>query len=56
MLLRGRRFNEVLDGATFGSACAASFAAAEAIVVGAGVLGGGVRPVRRGAALDRARC
>ena len=48
-LLRHRRFNEVLDGATFGSACAASFAAAQAIVVGADVLGGGVRPV--GAAL-----
>jgi len=49
VLLRVRRFDEVLDGATFGSACAATFAAAEAIVAGAGVLGGGVRPV--GAAL-----
>jgi ribosomal protein L32 len=45
VLLRYRRFNEVLDGATFGSACAAAFAAAQAIVVGAGVLGGGVRPI-----------
>jgi len=49
VLLARRRFNEVLDGATFGSACAATFAAAEAIVAATGVLGGGVRPV--GAAL-----
>lgn len=44
VLLRYRRFNETLDGATFGAATAATFAAAEAIVVGVGVLGGGVRP------------
>lgn len=45
VLLRHRRFNEVLDGATFGSACAATFAAAQAVVVGAGVLGAGIRPL-----------
>ena len=49
VLLARRRFNEVLDGATFGSATAATFAAAQAVVVGAGVLGDGLRPV--GAAL-----
>jgi ribosomal protein L32 len=49
VLLALRRFNEVLDGATFGSATAATFAAAQAVVVGAGVLGDGLRPV--GAAL-----
>ncbi len=44
VLLPYRRFNDTLDGATFGGGCAATFAAAEAIVVGAGVLGGGLRP------------
>jgi hypothetical protein len=44
VLLRYRRFNETLDGATFGTATAATFAAAQAVVVGAGVLGGGLRP------------
>jgi len=43
-LLREKRFNEVLDGATFGSATAAAFAAAQVIVVGVDVLGGGLRP------------
>lgn len=44
VLLPYRRFNDTLDGATFGSASAATFAAAEVIVVGAGVLTGGLRP------------
>lgn len=44
VLLRYRRFNETLDGAAFGAATAATFAAAEAVVVGVGVLGGGLRP------------
>ena len=44
VLLGRRRFNDVLDGASFGAATAASFSAAQAIVVGAGVLAGGLRP------------
>jgi hypothetical protein len=44
VLLRYRRFNEILDGTTFGAACAAAFAAAQAVVVGVDVLGGGLRP------------
>ncbi len=44
VLLRYRRFNETLDGATFGAATASAFAAAQAVVVGVGVLGGGLRP------------
>jgi ribosomal protein L32 len=44
VLLRYRRFNETLDGTTFGAATAATFAAAQAVVVGVGVLGGGLRP------------
>ena len=48
-LLRDARFNETLDGATFGSITAATFAAAEAVVVGTAVLSGGLRPA--GAAL-----
>jgi ribosomal protein L32 len=44
MLFRDRRFNETLDGAAFGACAAAMFAAAEAVVVGVGVLGGGLRP------------
>ncbi len=44
VLLRHEQFNDALDGATFGSITAATFAAAEAVVVGAGVLGGGLRP------------
>ncbi len=43
-LLREKRFNDTLDGAGFGALTAAAFAAAEAIVVGGGVLGGGLRP------------
>jgi RsiW-degrading membrane proteinase PrsW (M82 family) len=49
VLLGNERFNDALDGATFGSITAATFAAAEAVVVGARVLSGGVRPA--GAAL-----
>jgi hypothetical protein len=44
VLLPYRRFNDALDGATLGSASAATFAAAEAIVVGIGTLTGGLRP------------
>ena len=44
VLLPYRRFNDALDGATFAAASAAAFAAAQAIVVGAGTLAGGVRP------------
>ncbi len=44
VLLRYRLFNETLDGAGFGAATAAMFAAAEAVVVGVDVLSGGVRP------------
>jgi ribosomal protein L32 len=49
LLLRDRTLDDALDGAGFGAACAATFTAAEAVVVGAGVLGGGLRP--QGAAL-----
>lgn len=44
VLLARRGFNDVLDGASFGAATAAAFSAAQAIVVGAGVLAGGLRP------------
>jgi ribosomal protein L32 len=44
LLLRRRRFDEVLDGVTFAGASAASFAAAQAVVVGADVVGGALRP------------
>ncbi len=44
MLLRDRRFNEALDGASFGASTAAMFAAAQAVVVGVGILAGGLRP------------
>jgi ribosomal protein L32 len=44
VLLGYRRHDETLDGATFGAATAATFSAAEAIVVGVDVLKGGVRP------------
>ena len=56
VLLPYRRFNDTLDGATFGSASAATFAAAEVIVVGAGVLSGGLRPARRGGCRGRSDC
>ena len=45
LLLRVRKYDNALDGASFGSACAATFAAAEAVVVGVGVLSGGLRPI-----------
>jgi ribosomal protein L32 len=44
VLLRYRRFNGTLDGASFGAATAATFAAAQAIVVGADLLSAGLRP------------
>jgi hypothetical protein len=44
VLLRFRRFNEALDGAAFGAATAATFSAAQAVVVGVEILGAGVRP------------
>jgi hypothetical protein len=44
VLLRDRHFNETLDGAGFGAAAAATFAAGQAVVVGVDVLGGGLRP------------
>jgi RsiW-degrading membrane proteinase PrsW (M82 family) len=44
-MLPYRRFNDVLDGATFGAVSAAAFAGAEAVVYGVDVLGGGLRPV-----------
>jgi hypothetical protein len=44
VLLRRRRFAEVLDGTTFAASSAATLAAAEAVVVGVGVLSGGLRP------------
>jgi ribosomal protein L32 len=45
LVLLGRaRFDEALDGASFAASTAATFAAAEAVVVGVGVLGGGLRP------------
>ena len=44
LLLRFRRFDEVLDGATFGAVAGASFAGAEAITYGVDLLGQGLRP------------
>jgi hypothetical protein len=44
VLLRYRRFNDVLDGVTFGAATAAAFVGAEAVTYSVSVLGGGVRP------------
>ena len=44
MLLRYRRFNDVLDGATFGVASAAGFAGAYTVIVSAGLLSGGLFP------------
>ena len=45
ILLRDRRFNETLDGAAFGASAAAMFAAAQAVLVGVDILGGGLRPM-----------
>jgi hypothetical protein len=44
VLLRLPRFNDVLDGVTFGASAGAAFAGAEAIAYGLHVIGGGVRP------------
>jgi RsiW-degrading membrane proteinase PrsW (M82 family) len=44
-LLRYRRFNDVLDGVTFGAACAASFAGAEAVTYGISLIASGPRPM-----------
>jgi hypothetical protein len=45
LLLRDKQFNDVLDGATFGVASAASFVAAQIIVGSASLFAGGVRPI-----------
>ncbi len=45
LLLPYRRFNDVLDGATFGSASAVSFAGAFAVVLSTPLLRAGLRPV-----------
>jgi hypothetical protein len=44
VLLPYRKFNDVLDGATFGAAAAVAFAGAQALAQGIRVLGGGLRP------------
>ena len=44
-LLRDRRFNDVVDGTTFGVASAVSFVAAEILVGSTGMLSGGIMPV-----------
>lgn len=44
LLLRYHRFNDVLDGVTFGAAAAAAFGGAEAITYGVHFFGSGVRP------------
>jgi ribosomal protein L32 len=43
-LLRYKRFNDVLDGVTFGAAAAAAFAGAEVITYSFSILSGGLRP------------
>lgn len=43
-LLRYRRFNDVLDGVTFGASAGAAFAAAEVITYSFSILSGGLRP------------
>jgi hypothetical protein len=45
VLLPYRRFNDVLDGATFGAASAVALAGAQAIVYGVDLLRGGLRPL-----------
>ena len=50
LLLRQRRFNDVLDGATFGAAAAVSFTGAHLIVQSLPVLSAGLRAGRRPAA------
>ena len=44
-LLPYRKFNDVLDGATFGGACAVTFVGAELLTHSADFLGSGIRPV-----------
>jgi hypothetical protein len=44
VLLRYHRFNDVLDGVTFGAATAAAFGGAQAIAYGVHFFGSGVRP------------
>jgi hypothetical protein len=44
-LLPYRKFNDVLDGATFGGACAVAFVGAELLTHSADFLGSGIRPV-----------
>jgi ribosomal protein L34E len=44
ILLRFRRFHELLDGVTFGAVAGASFAGAEAITYGVDLFGQGLRP------------
>jgi hypothetical protein len=44
-LLPYRKFNDVLDGVTFGGACAVTFVGAELLTHSADFLGAGVRPV-----------
>ncbi|HET9104823.1 MAG TPA: zinc ribbon domain-containing protein [Solirubrobacteraceae bacterium] len=43
-LLRYRRFNDVLDGVTFGAGAGAAFAAGEVITYSFSILSGGLRP------------
>lgn len=45
VLLRDRRFNDVLDGATFGVASAAAFVAAQIVVGSASLFAGGLTPI-----------
>jgi hypothetical protein len=45
ILLPYRKFNDVLDGATFGGACAVTFGGAELLVHSSTFLSGGLRPV-----------
>ena len=44
LLLRYRKFNDVLDGATFGAASAVSFIGAQALTNGIGLLSAGIQP------------
>jgi ribosomal protein L32 len=44
VLLRYRRFNDVLDGVTFGASAAAAFAGAQALAYGVHFFGAGIRP------------
>ena len=54
ILLRDRRFNDVLDGATFGVASAAAFVAAQILVGSASLFAGGLTADRRAGRVDRA--